>query len=138
SYGEPVFSLRALRAERAFFWMLALRVVCGRERVHGERARATCPTCGSTLHRPTRKPRKRSLRPAAKPSQTNHGCSFDERARAAGGATDVEGGRAASIGPELRRCPDGAALSRSRMSPGWSSRLLGRERQLPPRSRRAS
>jgi rubrerythrin len=31
-------------------WMLALCVVCGHERVHGERARATCPTCGATLH----------------------------------------------------------------------------------------
>ena len=30
--------------------MLALCVVCGHERVHGERHRATCPTCGATLH----------------------------------------------------------------------------------------
>jgi hypothetical protein len=36
--------------------------------------------------------------------------------------------------PNLRHCPDGAASSRSRTSPRWSSRLLGRERQ-PPRSR---
>jgi rubrerythrin len=31
-------------------WMLALCVVCGHERVHGERSRATCPTCGATLN----------------------------------------------------------------------------------------
>jgi len=31
-------------------WMLTSCVVCGHERVHGERHRATCPTCGATLH----------------------------------------------------------------------------------------
>ena len=31
-------------------WMLALCVVCGHERVHGEQHRATCPTCGATLN----------------------------------------------------------------------------------------
>ncbi len=31
-------------------WMLALCVVCGHERVHGERRRASCPSCGATLH----------------------------------------------------------------------------------------
>ena len=31
-------------------WMLAVCVVCGHERAHGERYRATCPTCGATLH----------------------------------------------------------------------------------------
>jgi rubrerythrin len=31
-------------------WMLALCVVCGHERVHGERHRASCPSCGATLH----------------------------------------------------------------------------------------
>ena len=31
-------------------WMLAVCVVCGHERVHGERRRAICPTCGATLN----------------------------------------------------------------------------------------
>ena len=31
-------------------WMLAVCGVCGHERVHGERHRATCPTSGATLH----------------------------------------------------------------------------------------
>ncbi|MGO9959162.1 MAG: hypothetical protein ACLP50_24870 [Solirubrobacteraceae bacterium] len=31
-------------------WMLALCVVCGHERVHGEHHHASCPTCGATLH----------------------------------------------------------------------------------------
>ena len=31
-------------------WMLALCVVCGHQRVHGERHRPTCPGCGATLH----------------------------------------------------------------------------------------
>ena len=29
---------------------LEVCVVCGHERVHGERHRATCPTCGATLN----------------------------------------------------------------------------------------
>jgi hypothetical protein len=29
--------------------MLAICVVCGHERPHAERHRATCPTCGATL-----------------------------------------------------------------------------------------
>jgi hypothetical protein len=29
-------------------WMLAVCVVCGHERVHGERPRATCPTPGAS------------------------------------------------------------------------------------------
>lgn len=32
------------------YWMLALCAVCGHERVHGERHRASCPACGATLH----------------------------------------------------------------------------------------
>jgi rubrerythrin len=31
-------------------WMLALCVVCGHERVHGERHYASCPSCGAALH----------------------------------------------------------------------------------------
>ncbi|MGO9753078.1 MAG: hypothetical protein ACLP8S_03455 [Solirubrobacteraceae bacterium] len=31
-------------------WMLALCVACGHERVHGERHRASCPSCGAALH----------------------------------------------------------------------------------------
>ncbi|MGO9788136.1 MAG: hypothetical protein ACLP8S_01045 [Solirubrobacteraceae bacterium] len=31
-------------------WMLALCVVCGHERVHGERHHASCPSCGAALH----------------------------------------------------------------------------------------
>jgi rubrerythrin len=31
-------------------WMLAVCIVCGHERVHGERCRASCPTCGAALH----------------------------------------------------------------------------------------
>ena len=30
-------------------WVLSVCVVCGHERPHGERHRATCPTCGAQL-----------------------------------------------------------------------------------------
>ena len=30
-------------------WVLSVCVVCGHERPHGERCRATCPTCGAQL-----------------------------------------------------------------------------------------
>ena len=42
--GEPLTGL--VRTH----WMLAVCVVCGHERVHGERRRARCPTCGATLN----------------------------------------------------------------------------------------
>jgi rubrerythrin len=42
--GEPLTGL--VRTH----WMLAVCVVCGHERVHGERHRASCPTCGAQLH----------------------------------------------------------------------------------------
>jgi hypothetical protein len=31
-------------------WVLSVCVVCGHERPHGERHRASCPTCGAQLH----------------------------------------------------------------------------------------
>jgi len=30
-------------------WVLSVCVVCGHERPHGERHRASCPTCGAQL-----------------------------------------------------------------------------------------
>ena len=30
-------------------WVLSVCVVCGQERTHGERHRASCPTCGAQL-----------------------------------------------------------------------------------------
>jgi predicted RNA-binding Zn-ribbon protein involved in translation (DUF1610 family) len=41
--GEPVAGL--VRT----YWMLAACVVCGHQRVRGERHRAKCPTCGAQL-----------------------------------------------------------------------------------------
>ncbi len=31
-------------------WVLSVCVVCGHEQPDGERHRASCPTCGATLH----------------------------------------------------------------------------------------